>query len=84
MHLGNIVMVHEFFICVGEGLDQHKLSDFYNVVLQRNLSEFNHFVGKCDGPNPLVVPQGPDKTMAEDLLLSQVLSTTTNSLGLTE
>ncbi len=67
-------------------MGRHKITDFYNLVFNRSMNQFNHFVSKhWDSAGNLTIGDLDSQVKLEkDLLLSQVLSTTTTTFDVAE
>ena len=85
VHLDSIVMDQEVSLFLGDGMSRHKLAGFFNIVINRNLHEFNHFVGQhLDKAGNFAIGESTQDKLSKDLLISQILSTTTSTFSVNE
>lgn len=79
-------MVQQVHLCLIERLGKNKLTDFYNTIFLRNINQFSLFVGKYWDRAGNFLLSDPEQKLQfdQELLLTQMLSTTTTTFDLTE
>lgn len=76
-------MDQEVSLFLGENMSRQRLAGFFNIVINRNLQEFNHFVGQhLDKSGNFVTGQSTEDKLNKDLLITQVFSNITSTFSL--
>jgi hypothetical protein len=82
---GSVVMTQDIYLGLGDNLVAHRLPDFYKLVVARNLQDFHQFLNKhTDAAGNFLVGEAGSEKLEQELLLSQILSTTTSTFGVAE
>lgn len=83
---GSLVMNQEVHLCLSDHLLRSKLTDFYNQVLSRNMTQFSRFVSKhWDRTGRFSIADNENANqLDQNILLSQLLSTTTTTFEASE